>query len=79
MTPDEFTDTVRTETVNVRLVLRAIPQMPEVASAALIAQRLPYLSRSTVDRILRGLRSRVMVYETDRGRLYSRYLPESVY
>lgn len=61
-----------------RLVLRAIPTMPEVTTASRLAEELPFLSRSSIDRALRSLSSQVMVYGGGRGRAYFRYVDGSL-
>ena len=59
--------------LNQRLVLRAMPTMPEFTSARRLAEQMPYLSRSVVDKTLKSLRSSVFVLDGDGGRLYAKY------
>jgi predicted transcriptional regulator len=60
-------------------VYAAIPTLPRVTTAADLAERLPDLSRSTIDRALRHLRSTcVFVLHGTQGRVYGAYPPESL-
>lgn len=76
--PHDDAVVVRSLSMVERWVYQAIPVMPEVTTAGGLAAKLPHLSRSTIDRVLRNLRSKVMVYEGSQGRAYSRYVEGSL-
>lgn len=62
-----------------RMVFRAVPTMPEMTTARRLADQLPHLSRSTIDKALRRLRrEHVMSFEGSQARWYARYIEGSL-
>jgi hypothetical protein len=63
-----------------RMILRRIPTLPEMTTAAKLAEQLPYLSRSTIDRALREGRfpEHVEVFYGSGGKHYGKWRPGSL-